>query len=103
MAKSIRFSNKGEIDPQKVKNAVFNRIDFALPESIWDEIDNGFRICWNDEIGLRGWIYEREIEKSIYNHLKSCKILIEYDKLEKIVGIMLDYIEMSGGFLKEQH
>ena len=101
MAKSILFSNRGEINHQKVKNAVFNRIDFDLPESIWDEIDNGFRICWNEEIGLRGWIYEGEIEKSIGKYLKNQKILIDYDKIEKIVGIMLDYIEMSGGFLNE--
>ena len=101
MEKIIRFSNEGEIDPLKVKIAVYSRIDFALPESFWDEIDNGFRICWNEEIGLRGWIYEGEIEKSIGNYLKNQKILIDDDKIEKIVGIMLDYIEMSGGFLNE--
>jgi len=101
MEKIIRFSNEGEIDPQKVKNAVYSRIDFALPEIFWDEIDNGFRICWNEEIGLRGWIYEGEIEKSIGNYLKNQKILISDDQIEKIVGIMLDNIEISGGFLNE--
>ena len=101
MTKIIAFSNGGEINPEKVKNAVYNRIDFNLPESVWDEIDNGFRNVWNDEIGLRGWIYEGAIEKSIYYHLKSCKILIDFDKLEKIVGIILDYIKMSGGFLED--
>lgn len=101
MTKVIAFSNEGEIDPAKVKNAVYSRIDFNLPEYVWDEIDNGFRNVWNDEIGLRGWIYEGEIEKSIYNHLKSCKVLIDFDKIEKIVGIILDYIKMSGGFLKD--
>ncbi len=54
MAKSILFSNKWEVDPQKVKNAVYSRIDFVLSECIWDEIDNGFRNVWNNEIGLRG-------------------------------------------------
>ena len=31
------------IDPQRVKRAVYNRIDFELPEETWKEI--------NDEIG----------------------------------------------------
>jgi hypothetical protein len=101
MTKIIEFSNVGKIDPAKVKNAVYNRLDFNLPDNVWDEIDNGFRNVWNDEIGLRGWIYEGEIEKSIYHHLKSCKILIDFDKLERIVGIILDYIKMSGGFLED--
>ena len=101
MTKVIAFSNEGEIDPTKVKNAVYSRIDFNLPENVWDEIDSGFRNVWNDEIGLRGWIYEGEIEKSIYNHLKSCKILIDFDIIEKIVGIIFDYIKMLGGFLKD--
>ena len=101
MTKVIAFSNEGEIDPEKVKNAVYNRIDFNLPDNVWDEIDNGFRNVWNEVIGIRGEIYEGEIEKSIYNHLKSRKILIDFDKLEKIVGIILDYIKMSGGFLED--
>ena len=101
MTKIIAFSNEGEIDPEKVKKAVYSRIDFNLPEGVWDEIDNGFRNVWNDDIGLRGWIYEGEIEKSIYSHLKSCKILIDFDKIENIVGIILDYIKMSGGFLED--
>ncbi len=33
--------------------------------------------------------------------LKNQKILISDDQIEKLVGIMLDYIEMSGGFLNE--
>lgn len=101
MTKVIAFSIEGEIDPVKVKNAVYSRIDFNLPENVWDEIDNGFRNVWNNKIGLRGWIYEGEIEKSIYNHLKSRKILIDFDKLEKIVGILLDYIKISGGLLED--
>jgi hypothetical protein len=101
MTKVIAFSNEGVINPENVKNAVYSRIDFNLPEDVWDEIDNGFRNVWNIEIGVRGWIYEGAIEKSVYYHLKSCKILIDYEKLEKIVAIILDYIKMSGGFLED--
>ncbi|MEI6822782.1 MAG: hypothetical protein WCL51_12680 [Bacteroidota bacterium] len=101
MGKEIKFSNDGELDPEKVKIAVFNQIDFALSEYVWSEINNAFSICWNDEIGIRGWIYEGQIEKSIYNYLINQKILIDYDKIEKIVEIILDYIKITGGFLKD--
>lgn len=32
MTKTVQFAKSGEIDPEKVKNAVYNRIDFDLPE-----------------------------------------------------------------------
>lgn len=54
-------------------------------------------------VGMRKldcWIYEGEIEKSISNYLKNQKILVD-DKIDKIVGIMIDYIEKSGGFLEQ--
>ena len=30
------------IDPQRVKRAVYNRIDFELPEETWKEINDAF-------------------------------------------------------------
>lgn len=58
MTKTVQFAKSGEIDPAKVKSAVYIRIDFDLPEWIWDKIDNAFGECWNKEIGLRGWVHE---------------------------------------------
>ena len=101
MSKTKNFSNDGSIDPIRVKTTVYNRIDFELPEETWVEIDNGFAECWNNEIGIRGWVHEGQIEKFIYNHLKKRNILFEYAKVEQIVKIMLDYIKMTGGYLKE--
>ena len=99
--KTINFTNEGEIKSSKVKVAVYSRIDFDLPEDLWDKIDDLFAECWNDVIGLRGAIYENQIEQYIYNGLKKEKIIFPYDKVSKIVGIIFDYIKMTGGFLKE--
>ncbi len=101
MSKTINFANEGSIDSIRVKAAVYNRIDFELSEEIWEEIDYGFAECWNNEIGLRGLINEGQIEKFIYNHLKKKKIIFEYVKVEEIVKIIFDYINMTGGYLKE--
>ena len=97
----INFSNKGEIDPEKVKQTVYNRIDFELSELLWDEIDTAFRDCWNNVIGLRGYIYEGQIEQQIYSHLKSRKIIIDYEKVEIITKIIFDYISITGGLLDD--
>ena len=101
MSKIKNFSNDGNIDPIRVKATVYNRIDFELPEEIWEEIDNGFAECWNNEIGIRGWIHEGQIEKFIYNYLKEKKIIFDYTKVEQIVKIIFDYINITGGYLKD--
>lgn len=100
-AKIIRFSKEGGINAQNVKESVYSRIDFELPEHIWNEIDAAFADCWNNIIGVTGWVHEGEIEKHIYNHLKSKKILFEYNKIERIVKIIYDYISMTGGWMEE--
>jgi hypothetical protein len=101
MTKTIQFSKSGSIDPEKVKTTVYNRIDFDLPEWLWDKIDSAFGECWNEEIGLRGWVYEGQIEKFIYKKLQEENILFDYSKTERIVKIIYDYIGMSGGFLDD--
>ncbi len=100
MTKTINFSNEGEINSSRVMAAVYNRIDFELPENIWQEIDLGFAECWNNEIGLRGWIHEGQIESFISKHLKKKRIIFDFEKVERIVGIIFEYIQMTGGFLK---
>jgi hypothetical protein len=95
------FNNRAIIDRNKVKLAVFNRIDFPLSSKIYKEIDKAFEQCWNKEIGLGGDIYEGFIEKFIFETLVNKKILIEYSRIEKVVEIMMDYIEMTNGFLDE--
>lgn len=101
MTKTIQFAKSGYIDPDKVKIAVYNRIDFELPDLLWDKISNAFGECWNNEIGLRGWIHEGQIEKFIYEKLKADNILFDFQRIEEIVQIIFDYIEMTGGFLDE--
>ena len=70
------FNNGDVIDKNKVKLAVFNRIDFLLSRKIYEEIDKAFEHCWNNEIGLGGDIYEGFIEKYIFKALVNKNILI---------------------------
>ena len=52
MGKVVKFSNDGKIDPDRVKIAVYNRIDFELPEDLWNKIDSLFAQCWNTRLDL---------------------------------------------------
>jgi len=97
---TVRFSKEGGISAQKVKESVYSRIDFELPQHTWEEINTAFAECWNEIIGISGEVHEGQIENHIYKHLKSKNILFEYDKIERIVKIMYDYISMTGGWME---
>ena len=101
MSKTVNFANKGSIDGARVKVAVYSRIDFELPDEIWDEIENSFSYCWNNVIGIRGPVYENQLETYVYIHLKSKNYIFEIEKVIKIVSIINDYINMTGGYLPE--
>jgi hypothetical protein len=96
-----RLFKDGYINPENVKSAVFNRIKFPLSEKIWNQIDEDFGRCWNDEIGLGGDVDADFIAQYIFDSLTQKKILIEYSRVEKIVEIILDYIKMTGGYMNE--
>lgn len=91
----------GVIDRNRVKIAVYNRIKFDLPIAIWKVIDTAFGDYWNNVIGFGNYIDVEETVNYIDNQLKKKKIMFSYGKLEHIVNIIYDYIEMTGGFLDE--
>ena len=99
--KTVCFSKSGEIDPERVKQAVLSQINFVLPENIWNEIDTAFGECWNNEIGIRGWVHENQIENYINEHLRKKKILFEYEKIEIITKIIHEYLKKIGAYLDE--
>ena len=89
------------ISPKRVKMAVYNRIDFELSEEFWEEIDTAFAECWNEVIGYGNDVYKETIVGYIVGYLKRKRIMLSVDKVDRIVGIILDYIKMTGGFLDE--
>ena len=100
MPKSVNLYNEGFIDPDRVKQAVYTRIDFELPEKHWDAISNAFAECWNNKIGLGNWVHEQQIETFIQKELNRQHILIEHNRIEIIVSIINDYITLTRGYLE---
>ena len=78
---------------------VMKNIDFPLSESYWTIISDTFRKIWNDKIGIGGEFYWDEIVSEVYSEFQNRKILISFDRVEKVVNLMLTHIEEVGGFL----
>jgi len=102
MSKQINFSKPGEINPDKVKAAVFAQVDFPLHEQQWLAVEEAFAHVWNVEIGIRGAFYNDQIVKSVFQKLKKDHYLIEFERVESIVNIILDYVEHNGGLLDDE-
>lgn|SRR5690554_6723174 len=97
--KEVEGQYKNSIDRETVKNYIFQNIDFKLTTEMWEKIDNAFAEIWNNEIGIGGYFYWDEISASIYEDLKSQKILIQFERIDKITNLILNYIETTNGFL----
>lgn len=82
------------IDAERVKRAVYNRIDFELPKEVWTEIDGAFRVCWNEIIGFGNEVDRTEVINYVVDWLRKRKVMILESRLTRILDIMFDYIKM---------
>lgn len=81
---------------------LLSKIDFELPDEIWEVINEGFGDYWDIEVGLGNYPDFDDSCRFIYNYLVSAHILFPYDKLETIMNILYDFIEqIPGAFLDE--
>ena len=93
-----RYQN--EIQSNLVKEYVLQNINFPLTDKYWATIDKSFAEIWNNKLGIGGYFYWDEFSTQIYSELQNQKMLIEYERLDKIVNLMLTYIENNEGFLE---
>ena len=81
---------------------VLNHIDFELPDSIWEKINEGFAYYWDEEVGFGNYVVFEEACLFIQKHLNCSGILLPYDKIGIIMEILFDFIEkIPGAFLDE--
>lgn len=65
------------IDSERVKCAVYNRIDYDLPEEVWKEIDEAFGVCWNEVIGFGNEVDRTEVINYVADSYGSGRLCIE--------------------------
>ena len=71
------------IDAERVKRAVYNRIDFELPKEVWTEIDGAFRVCWNEIIGFGNEVDRTEVINYVVDWLRKRKVMILESRLSR--------------------
>lgn len=87
------------INPELVKKYVFENLE-NLPEIQWNLIESEFSDIWNNKLGRGGYFYWDELTTWIFDALRQKKILIEFERVDKVVNLILKYIDENGGFLE---
>ncbi|MGR5574817.1 5' nucleotidase, NT5C type [Bacteroides thetaiotaomicron] len=86
-----------------IHKEVLSKIDFDLPDNVWNEINEGFAHFWNVEVGQGNDVYFNDACNSIDDHLKRKRLIFQFNNLVRIVEIMFDFIEkIPGAFLDDE-
>ena len=78
---------------------VLNKIDFELPDEIWNEINAGFSHYWNEEVGIGNDVYFAEAYRSVLQYVESKNVSLSDTQLWAILEIIFDFIEQIPGAL----
>jgi len=97
---SGELKHNNPISSKKMKEYVFNKIDFKFSKYQWKIIDEHFADYWNNKIGIGGYFYYDEVVSFVYEKIIDEKLLISRKKIEFIVESMLTKIEKDGGFME---
>jgi len=80
-----------------IHQAVMNQIDFALPDLIWEHINEAFEHYWDDEIGVGGYFDYDSMFFSIKKQLIAANILYPNHLLFRVIEAVYNYIDTIPG------
>ena len=91
---------EGAFSEPVLHKVVLSKIDFELPNKVWNEINEGFGYYWNVKVGLGNEVFFAEAYSSILTHLELKGILLPYEHLWTILEAIFDFIEkIPGAFI----
>ena len=90
---------EGAFSEPILHKVVLSKIDFDLPDDVWNEIDAGFADYWDYEVGVGNEVYFDSAYNSIQKHLNTLGVLYPYENVATILEIMFDFIENIPGAL----
>ena len=91
---------KNSINGSLVRDYVLENVDFPITDEYWIIIDHAFSTIWNKKVGIGGYFYWDEFSLWIYEELQQKKVLIEYERVDRIANLMLSYIKDNNGFME---
>jgi hypothetical protein len=86
------------INAELVKDFVYEHVEFELPGIHWLEINDAFAEVWNNKIGLGNQFYWDDIVEQVFEQIQNKMLLIEYERVDRIITLILTYIEEHSGF-----
>ena len=91
---------EGAFSEPVLHKVVLSKIDFELPNKVWNEINEGFGYYWNVKVGLGNEVFFAEAYSSILTHLELKGILLPYEHLWTILEAIFDFVEkIPGAFI----
>jgi hypothetical protein len=96
-AKLISPLQKDAFTEPVMHKMVLSKIDFELPDEVWDAINDGFSYYWNEKVGFGNTPYFNDACDTIFANIKKCGLIFPFDNVVKIVDIMFDFIEQIPG------
>lgn len=76
---------------------VNNRLNFVVPDHLWEEINEAFAYYWNEVVGLYGDIFEGAMFNTIRDYLIADLFYCPDELLQEIVTAIQDFIENIPG------
>ena len=80
-----------------IHQAVMNQIDFALPDLIWEHINDAFEHYWDDEIGVGGDFDYDTMFNSIRKQLIDAHIFYPDHLLFRVIEAIYNFIDKIPG------
>lgn len=80
-----------------IHQAVMNQIDFALPDWIWEHINEAFEHYWDDEIGVGGYFDYDTTFNSIRKQLIDAHIFYPDHLLFRVIEAIYNFIDKIPG------
>lgn len=85
--------------PNDMKKAVFDGIDFTLSFYNWYLIESVFKYYWENHYD--NLIDFCELRNEITSRLQVCNAKLSQAQLDKVIDIMIDFIQCTGGCVTE--
>lgn len=93
---------EGAFTEPVMRMVVLSKIDFELPDEIWNKINEEFAHYWDVEVGYGNFLDYNDACSSIDRYLKRNMLFFSFDKLVRIIEIMLDFIgKIPGAILDD--
>ncbi len=90
------FYQPANFDYEEMRAYVFSRAKFLILIKEFEDIEMGFRRKWNNNSG--NFVGDGDFKNAVYQYLEIIDHLIQQEKVNNIVDLILEYLESIGKY-----